>query len=701
MLGNAITHVRNVVGNAFFMPMIGAKNIAAKVMEPIATKVSGGKMERSKTFIVPQRYRQFAKEDALIMKKELSGGGKYNPTDMIRDRQRVFSTKPLEWMRIKVGDALEWEDWLFLKKHYKTALSNYLAANKIDLDDMDEKTLDRARQMAIKEAQRNTYRDVSAFANALSRFSKKNAATSLLVEGLMPFKKTPVNVLKRGIEYSPAGLVKVLTADLVKVKNGDMTASEYIDRICCSLTGTGVVMLGMLMRSLGLVTGASDDDKEKEFDELTGIQNHSISIGEHNYTLDWLAPFSLPFFVGIEVQNIIEKGENISFRNGAEVLGNMTEPFFEMSMLQGLTDTVDIIKDVNSAETFGQIGWNITKNYANQAVPTLFGQIARTIDGTQRKSYDDKNADMPSNIQYFVQGIMKKFPGLSQELEPYIDEWGRKKDAGNLLTNALQNMLSPGYYSGVNVSPMEKELKRLYGKVGTEDGMKIFPTAAVKKFNLSDGTEKNLTAEEYTKMQTEQGQTAYRLLTDIVASEEYNAVDDFTKGRIVSKVHEVANACAKSAVAGEKRRPADKWVEEALALVEKGDYSEAESYIVGKAIEQTLDRKVQEIIDGHKEEQTETDNQENGAYRHIRVYEDMLSNVMTIEEYANHRAEAKKTAAMLDGKSNLRPRELEAYLESTGYSTEIKGALFEAIGNKGWKNRYLGGKVGENLKTKN
>lgn len=736
MLGNARTHVRNLAGNTAFMPMIATKNVAAKIVEPIVAKASGGKIERSKTFVVPKKYRQFASKDVEVMRKELQGGGKHNPSDIIRDKKQIFDTKALEWLRVKVGDTLEAEDWLFLKHHYKVALSNYLAANKIDLDNMSESTLERARRVAIKEAQRNTYRDVSAFANGLSKFSKKNAATALLAEGLMPFKKTPVNVLKRGVEYSPAGLVKVLTTDLYKVTKGDITASEYIDRICCSLTGTGVLALGMLLKSLGLVSGASDDDKEKEFDELTGVQNYSLTIGGHSYTLDWLAPFSLPFFTGVEMQNIIEEGEEINFRNGAEALSNMAEPFFEMSMLQGLTGAVDTVKQSNSSEIAGNVLWNIGTNYVGQSVPTLFGQVARTVDGTQRRSYDDKNINMPSNVQYFVQGLMKKIPVLSKELEPYIDEWGRQNDTESLLIGAVQNMLSPGYYSDVNASPMEKELKRLYGEVGNEDGMKIFPTAAVKKFNLSDGVEKNLTAKEYTKMQTEQGQTAYKLLRGITESDMYRNADDHTKGKIVSNVYEVASANGKKAVAGDAWNPSTEWVGEVLTMVENGDYASAEKYLVDKGIKQVQDSLYKDTKDTYKEdfefdaskyseaeigiiESVQTDwagyhaaldmdrEIKESDYRHIKVYEEKLADEMPIEEYAGIRAYAKKTAALYDlnddnsdeGSESMSSKELERYLDSTDYSTAVKGALFEAIGNSNWYNKYYGKKNnGEPLK---
>ncbi len=90
MLGNPRTHIRNVVGNAFFMPMIASKNISATIFEAAVDKISGGKIERTKTFNVPKEYKQFALADAETMREELSGGGKHNPSNMIKDKQRVF-----------------------------------------------------------------------------------------------------------------------------------------------------------------------------------------------------------------------------------------------------------------------------------------------------------------------------------------------------------------------------------------------------------------------------------------------------------------------------------------------------------------------------------------------------------------------------------------------------------------------------------
>lgn len=683
MLGNARTHVRNMLGNAFFMPMICAKNVSAKLIESVGSAIAGEKMKRSKTFIVPKKYRDFAKEDAIGMREQLSGGGKHNPADIIRDKQKLFP-KGLEWMRVKVGDALEWEDWIFLKHHYKVALSNYLAANKVDLENASEEVMQKARYRAMQEAQRNTYRDLSVFANKLSKLSKQNAASAILVEGLMPFKKTPVNVLKRGVEYSPVGLLKTLTFDMVKVAKGDITASEYIDRICCGLTGTGVVALGMLFNSLGYIVGSYDDDKEKEFEKLQGIQNYSLVIGEHSYTLDWLAPFSLPFFVGVELQNMLESEKGINFRDSFKALTNITEPFFEMSMLQGISGAVDTIKAANSAETFGSFALNAAENYFGQAVPTFFGQIARTIDDTQRRSYDDKNIDIPQAMQYFAQTQAKKIPGVSKKMQPYVDEWGRKKVTDGVFKRALINMLSPGYYTKIESSEMEEELKRLYDEVGNEDGMSLFPSAAVKKFNLSDDTEKNLTAEEYTTMQEVQGQSAYKLLTGITDSEAYAELDDVTRGKIVTNTYKLAKAAAKKAVAGDDWS-GDKWIEEALTLMDD-DYGAAEDFLIYYTLknddavgEKGARSFAFENLDDIPSEYWESSLSESAAKKYDEFIKDSgvgIEEFISIQDY-----KGKLKTIDKDTPNEITPKEqMTEYLDGLDLSTDDYRRVWKALG---------------------
>lgn len=48
--------------------------------------------------------------------------------------------------------------------------------------------------------------------------NKMKRLGSTLAEGILPFRKTPANILVRGVEYSPIGFLKSISYDLVQVQ---------------------------------------------------------------------------------------------------------------------------------------------------------------------------------------------------------------------------------------------------------------------------------------------------------------------------------------------------------------------------------------------------------------------------------------------------------------------------------------------------
>ena len=111
--------------------------------------------------------------------------------------------------------------------HYERALMQYLAANKVDLANADDITINKAENYAMREALKATFADDSAFANFLSHASKNNKVANILIEGTVPFKKTPMNIAKRGLEYSPVGLLDTLTRKVYQLKTRKINAAVY------------------------------------------------------------------------------------------------------------------------------------------------------------------------------------------------------------------------------------------------------------------------------------------------------------------------------------------------------------------------------------------------------------------------------------------------------------------------------------------
>ncbi|GEM_PF-1052697 len=553
MLGNPRTHIRNIAGNAAFAPIVYTKDFLAGAIEGVvdaASKATGGQgIARTKTalsalpFSKRSEYLDFVREDFQKMKDVINGGGGKNPADVVRDNQKVFTSKlmqPVEKAGKRSSKLLEAEDLAFKKIHYERALMQYLAANKIDLSTVTEETLNRGRNYAIREAQKATFADASAFASALNRLSRQHKAAQFLIEGNLPFKKTPVNILKRGVEYSPAGILDTVTRKAYQLKSGKISTAEFIDSLSAGLTGTGVMALGMWLASAGLLSGGLGDDKDDQFSKLQGEQEYALQIGDTSYTIDWAAPAALPLFVGAEIVDLYRdsKTGEVPLSKLLESLTNLSEPMVNMSMLQGVKEAIENVKFSN--QEIPDIIFNSIASYMGQGVPTLLGQIARTTDDTRRRNYVEQGSAFPS-LQMALQRNKSKIPGALQTQQPYVDAWGREETTGNIAERAFSNFLSPGYTSEKQTSSMEKELERLYEETGDAG---VLPSSAQKSIT-NQGEKYVLTAEEYTEYQRVMGKTSYELLSKLTGSSEYKKLTDEQRTDAVSEVYSYAKDLAK------------------------------------------------------------------------------------------------------------------------------------------------------------
>ena len=137
---------------------------------------------------------------------------------------------------------------------------------------------------------RQTFHQASAIASSLNQFQNKNGLTKFIIGSTLPFKKTPINVAKAGLEYSPVGLTKSLIYDTVKLRKGNITVNKYIDNISKGLTGTGIALLGYALADASILKASGSDDTDKEkYDEEMGKQTYSITIAGNTYSLDFVS----------------------------------------------------------------------------------------------------------------------------------------------------------------------------------------------------------------------------------------------------------------------------------------------------------------------------------------------------------------------------------------------------------------------------
>lgn len=581
MLGNPRTHFRNILGNLGFMPVRVMKNAVSGAIQG-ATGIEGRTRAPLNIANAEDRARlQAGWADFKNVEPLIRQSSKYDDMEDAIDRYRtIFRAKPLEGLRQFNSEMLDREDMWFSQPAYAEALAEYLKANDISTSDFLSETFDAerkqaAQEFAIREAQQATYRDMNAFSEFVTRAgrlqrseNKTDRAIGYLVEGVLPFKKTPANIAVRAVEYSPVGLAKSLTYDLAQVRRGNKTAAEAIDNISSGLVGTGLTALGVLMAAQGLVSGGgTGDDKQDDFNDLQGGQDYALNIGDYSFTLDWLAPEALPFFIGVELFNNIadrETGEDIRpFDAALDALGRIADPMLEMSMLQSLNDLVDNVK--YSDNGFASLAVNALTSYLGQFLPTIGGQIERTfLEDTRQSTYIDRDSPIPNAVQILLGNWANKIPGIDFQQRDYVDAWGRTESTGeNVLIRALNNFLNPAYVSRRQSGELEAELQRLYDLGEGFEG--VLPSQAQTNTQIND---QYLTSEEYNRLQTTRGQTAYDILNRFVGTDAYRNMTDEQKAKFIERVYTYSAEMGKVA-AGDNLEDKDSWIRNASKAQEE------------------------------------------------------------------------------------------------------------------------------------
>ena len=556
MLANPKTHIRNIVGN-FAMGL--TQQFKSKVAGTIE-QVTG--QDRTHTSFLEKRNKaniDFAKNDLKNVSAQLGiGESKYsNPKTQIQQNQRVFKSDVLEktlGRLFNLNDKLlEAEDNFGLKNAYVRNLSDYMTANKLNPNTITNEQLQQARKIAIEEALRATFHQESSLASMLSQLESKNSLTRTLVGGLVPFKKTPINVAKSGFEYSPAGLAKAIVYDSVQLRKGNINVNEYIDNISKGLTGTGIALVGYALAEAGILKAAGDDDKEDKYKEAMGEQPYSITINGKSFSLDWLAPTGIPLFVGAELNKLVhdtteKEGET---QNGVlKAIGRVTDatssllnPMSEMSMISGLTSTLQSYSQ-DPGQALMNLPINMLKSYTNQFVPTAVGQVARTMDKYERDTSSTETGLLPKAIDQTKNQIMNKIPGLRQLLPTKKDIWGNEVETQDYFHNAVL----PYTKKEIKTNAVDKELNDLFERTGES----IYPSTSLSKTVTYEGSKTRLTNQDYNEFKENYGKTSYNILKNLISSKEYKSMTDEQKVKEIKDVYTYANNLNKTEYAEKK-----------------------------------------------------------------------------------------------------------------------------------------------------
>lgn len=487
MLANPKTHLKNTLSNVAMMPLRKSDDALSQAIEWFLpqserTRALGWSFTdhgQSIKGVVDE-----ATERAVL---EMGNLGKYDLSDSaILKARKTFKDKGVGKLFNKASSLnsrmLEKEDEIFFKPAFRDNLGQIMTARGMDT------VTPEVYDMAMNRALEATFRVNNKLNQYIQKIKKSDSKVAKAVaDVIIPFAKTPANLLERAFDYSPIGLGHA-GADLVSKLRGTSgkASADIVHEFAKGITGSALLALGLYLGNAGIInTEYRTGEKQRAADELTGEQQNSIRIGDSTVAIDWLQPVAFPLIAGASIgQAVSEEDADKTFTQSAsDVMDSVSNGFnsiFELSMLQSLFDLFggDASDALNS----------VVENAASQVVPTAIGQIARTADPIQRKTAGNNTLETMANR------AKAKIPAATTTLEPELDIWGNVVNRGNQSSsamNAFNQFINPAstktsLYSDDPVTQM------VLGIYESTDDSKALPSAPDKS------GDNPLTVEEYT-----------------------------------------------------------------------------------------------------------------------------------------------------------------------------------------------------------
>ena len=608
MLGNASTNVRNIAGNAMFKPYPVVKDELAAIFEKALPKD-----QRSKAMHTDKDLLAWAKEDTKSV--DAQNALKYSAkmgddvtSDIMSENKRVFKSGALETARKVTEWAPSAGDMIFKNGYYAKYLANFLTARGISADDVragkvDTDVMAQARQYAVNNAYINTFNDRNNFSDAVASLgrakSSKNPvsrAFGTAVDAVLPFRRTPANILVRFKEYSPMEILeaaaKMAGKGLDKISKGKYgwsrgyTASQFCNDLAAGLTGSAAMGLGAALGH-GIYNSNGDGVrlivKATEEEKLQGKQDYSVEVTVNgktdSFTVDWAAPANLPFFVGANLSAAADKSkeEDADFVDRLINLGiaakDTLEPILSLSCLSSLNDLLENVKYSGDGEHIYTIAASAATSYLTQAIPSLLRQTSTFMQTEKQTTFANDDRKEVRGVQRALSNIPFAGDALGLKTDK-IDVWGQKQSTGNVAQRAFNAYLNPSKISKVTSDATTAELERLSK---TEYGTGVVPEVAPKTITYTDNqgvTHKDvrLTAKQWEDYATTRGQTSKQILDKLVRSSDYAKLGDAGKAAAIDLVYKYADKTGAIKAMSDHDGYPDSWMQEAADSKNPGAY---------------------------------------------------------------------------------------------------------------------------------
>ena len=421
ILSNPTTHMANLIGNSLTM--------LTKVPETAIAGVLRGKLPLGEIKVELLGMVQGIKEGAMAGVKAFQTG---MPADMVtkleHTRYNAISGTKGKIIRIPTR-ALTAADEFFKAVVYRSE-TNRLAYLKAVQETKGGANISRRMAEILNDPKLNADIFNKAREEAQYRTFQKQLGTfgtkvmSLRdsvypMKYIIPFIKTPTNIMKFTLERTPANFAKIMW----DFRKGKITAEQLSSELSKPVLGSLISAAAVLYVLDGTITGgAPKNKKERELKYASGWQPYSIKIGDTYYSYSRLEPLGSILGLTADFVNTVKYADEKTYNEiASELVLSVTKNLSSKTFLSGLSKFMDALSDPE------HYGATYIEQLAGSLVPSGVAAVARSTDPYMRE------------VESPLDSMKARIPMLSKTL-PY-----REGAYGVPVENqgGLLNMISP------------------------------------------------------------------------------------------------------------------------------------------------------------------------------------------------------------------------------------------------------------------
>lgn len=452
LLTSPKTHIVNMLGNSAYQVADEISRMPAFVADIVADaaqRVVTGKGQRSIAGANPLAAARAGyiggKKGIAEAKKIFKNGLPEDAAENLQLQKAEFKNPILRAYTDFVFNSLGAEDQLFksvamqrsLESQAKVMALNDVRAGEITRSQVGnrmkyyrENPTAEMAATAIGDAEVLTFQNENKLSSAIrGGRGQLGEFGNFALDLVLPFDRTPTNIIARTLEMSPVGYVKNVRQLVKAAMDKSFTVEqqrEFSRTFGRASTGTGLIYLGYVLAANGLMTGLADPDPKKRAKESAKAPPAAIKLGGRYYEIGKFAPAGALMGVGATIhRDLAQKPEAGAADRAASVGSGLGQVALDLPLLRAAKE---VTEDVTRPQTIpGKAG-----RMAGSFVPSIVSDVGGLTDTYQREG------------KTFLGGIGTRIPGVRNRLEP------RRTSAGTPIKTEWSDAIDPFRSRSVN-----------------------------------------------------------------------------------------------------------------------------------------------------------------------------------------------------------------------------------------------------------